>query len=1715
MIDPYIQQNQTSMYMNPWQGYTASPGMMSGGPQGYMAQSNMSNMQNQFGGNTSGLNSSPYGAMYDNPFVSQMLMNKSNVLAKPRGSQFATQAAHMDAISMGTTGAMVSTAMEISGGLAGGAVGAMIGQAMIPIPVIGALVGGMAGSMIGDSGGEMAGSIYANRVGRQMETHKSLMGLSNTNSPYGGGFGYSSTDAKDIYKGMEQMSGDDPYFGMGDIGRILDEGIKSGSISGGSSTGDIKSKLKGLKETAKSLVEIFGDSDISEIMDTMRRLNGTGMSNNQAIETSRTVGMAARAHGMKEGDLFNKLNQQGEIEGSSGLTAIGSMSLNSGLMLSMKQDKDFDKKFANTDHAMKAADSVKSDYAKLMHGDSGQQLLAEYNMTTTAGLAIMGEAIAAEKVGGREVLNSMDIKDRDKLIGEGFGEAFREKNKLARMTELQQDGNLDMSSFTTLISGNTQGQASLAEGLMGGAKENKNFEGYNASNFAQVIDIASKDKVIGLKDNISISAAEKNINEYVQNIDSEKFKTIKDRTARQERVSADRESGSMEKQFQAMLSKANTAFGDFVDGLVQSIKGAASNSVLDKPISAETAGLASDLGRSAKATSLVMNSMPKYGTEDMLTTGDDGASIWNYASLTASASKKEIQSLSARAKLDTQWFSAGTIGGIASTPYIGEFFAKAAFSGGRGVIDDEEGLAMAKSGLSQSSTTTMNNGAVQDSFKQYKAGDISLSELQQSMADIDGDISGSLELFTAETSKTDMKNAPLALAHREDFEPLKDSGLLSVYGASKMEYREKDEYSAVANFFNLQDHSLTPKSKEDLADMKVLATERKKAMTSIGSALEGLEKVDFKELKQSMSDNGDEVGADIYLATSGISEGMDARSQKFLKRALSQSDGKRDTAQNRLGRDLTQARAFTSAGSNTKSFGLMFGMDIQGTADAEEIGNYAFLASVAGTQKKRKGENFDSKNANADISTILQEGMFMDPATARQVTNSAGGLANSNKKETAIAQIADPRSIGLMHSKRDENQSEFSKSIMKSGEATSEGINLYHMDINAQKRVHGMAQVIAKQRTKGRGATIANAITSKSQKDLFEGASDEERRLATVYSKQAGIEDRKFKGFQKDVYEDGVIRQGAMNLTKIFGKEFTSTKEQAEAFAVSGMFNVDKETGIHTGATSSEIKDMYKQARERQANGETMSPTGKALVNAMDTLSENDLINEKIITGDQLFDRVMHDTGMGGFSKKSIEDSSRGGVSAIESLLSQINVGIQKMAGRDEKASTGKENLVSHNTTIKNSGLTITDLDGTELAKPPKGSQPAGGNAFPLTTPVTKDMVDGDTITPNVMGKKKDVFLATNSTELKDITVETADVMVTAAREFNKDGKAMVVTSGTASTVDPQHKEGSPNEKGTAFNIDLKQFKDKDEAKKFLAGMANTVSEETGQHIKVLAKEDHAQIAVVENKKQAGYSETEDAYSSVAWDTKRKPGSLKAVSMRTNRAPNKKSSFKMMKREADINGNIVIHDGKEHAAKRKLADKVNKVERLEKQLGKAQRPRVLKDDATLDEEKKFGQQENIRKSRVDKLEGKLEKAKDALINDPMAINSTKSKEVGAEIKRQLSTNSLAVGQDNELKGKSSKIPQGFALTVTDEKSGEKRVISTLNKPGSSEKVNYHALGGSKASQLNMPSSNQTKAEGHGKKDVVAINNSLLERIASGIESMRDTMSTAGPIIKKV
>jgi len=285
MQDPMATQTQSSMYLNPWQSMLSHPSMMGTGPQGFVDPSSLSYYQNSYGSNMSNIASSQYGQIHSNAFSNAALLN-TGMVAPGAGMNMSMLRQHQANASMNMGHSMTTTGIGLMGGFAGATIGSRFGA-----------IGGVIGGIVGEAAGSMVGVLAEDGLNTLSGVHRSMGLLANPDSPYGGGYGHSTSDAKDVYSSIQDMSMDDITFSQQEIGRILNEGIKTGQISGGS-TDQIKTKLKELKETAKGLASMFGTNDISEIMDHMRKLGGSGLMAADTKQVAADVAVAARALGV-------------------------------------------------------------------------------------------------------------------------------------------------------------------------------------------------------------------------------------------------------------------------------------------------------------------------------------------------------------------------------------------------------------------------------------------------------------------------------------------------------------------------------------------------------------------------------------------------------------------------------------------------------------------------------------------------------------------------------------------------------------------------------------------------------------------------------------------------------------------------------------------------------------------------------------------------------------------------------------------------------------------------------------------------------------------------------------------------------------------------------------------------------------------------------------------------------------------------------------------------------------------------------------------------------------------------------------------------------------------------------------------------------------------------------------------------------------------------
>jgi len=442
-----MQQTTSAMYMNPWQGYTATPGMMTSGAQGYMSYDTLPTMKSVFGGQQQSPLNGPYSGLYRNHFMDSFKQTMG-IVPTPQASQGGFYRAHMENSSFRAKTSIEAGLIDESGSILGGFVGSKLGG----------LPGMILGTVAGDTIGGFVGESIARRGNRIANTHSSLMRLGNAKSSYGS-FGYNMKQAKEVNSGIEDMFMQDQSMSMGQIGRILDEGIRTGAVKGTTNTSGIKSKLKEMTQTAKSLVEIMGDSNIGVIMDTMRKLNGIGLSDRKGMEAARALGVTARALGVKEKDYMEHNLQRGQSQEQAGV-----MKASTYMKLAMFGDRGFTSgagsHFMNKDDHKQAQQDAFNMAASFTSGEKGRYSFLEKNVLSVSALEVLSHADAIESVGGDEKWGKLTKKQRNKKDNEAMSrlsEYVEAGGSLQKKTDsLHNSGALGLTEWTAIYQGDTR-----------------------------------------------------------------------------------------------------------------------------------------------------------------------------------------------------------------------------------------------------------------------------------------------------------------------------------------------------------------------------------------------------------------------------------------------------------------------------------------------------------------------------------------------------------------------------------------------------------------------------------------------------------------------------------------------------------------------------------------------------------------------------------------------------------------------------------------------------------------------------------------------------------------------------------------------------------------------------------------------------------------------------------------------------------------------------------------------------------------------------------------------------------------------------------------------------------------------------------------------------------------------------------------------------------
>jgi len=293
--------------LNPLYGFLASSHMFSGPT------------YEMFGSDAMALlNRTPYGGQFAtpfaNPYYTHMIYSpmrafftfKVPFFAPPKGLNPAFEQQAIDTAILQGRATLATVASTLAGAEIGGRLGAMAFSGGGPF-------GTMAGYLLGNFAGGALGAIIGNKIastyGRIAQVHD-ISSLLNTDvGGYDFGIGLNVEQSSKIYKDFAKYSVEHPGYSIREQILSFKQLAKAGLIDDSGNFTEIKSNLKKMKQIVFKLQDIFGDGDIKEIVEGLRKLRMLGVSESDLMNVSTLTSIAAVAKGQDVKDyLANTAN---------------------------------------------------------------------------------------------------------------------------------------------------------------------------------------------------------------------------------------------------------------------------------------------------------------------------------------------------------------------------------------------------------------------------------------------------------------------------------------------------------------------------------------------------------------------------------------------------------------------------------------------------------------------------------------------------------------------------------------------------------------------------------------------------------------------------------------------------------------------------------------------------------------------------------------------------------------------------------------------------------------------------------------------------------------------------------------------------------------------------------------------------------------------------------------------------------------------------------------------------------------------------------------------------------------------------------------------------------------------------------------------------------------------------------------------------------------
>jgi hypothetical protein len=1264
------------MYMNPAQAYMTQPNTMAGGPQGFIDPRMSALTGNYYGGALGGVGSTPYATIYDNPMASFLLSDLTNIRALPRSANYYNAEAHMSSMKLGLRGASMASKLDIGGELVGGLLGAAYGTG------VGGFIGSIAGSVAGTMIGGAMGDTYEKHVEGQMATHRSLMGLANQNSPYGVGAGYNTKDAMKIYSNIENMAADDAYFSAGDITRILDEGIKTGNIQQGSTT-DITSRLKGLKETAKKLVEIFGSSNITEIFDNLRRIQSGGMTESEAVEASAITGVAARALGMNSKDLLNINIQDAKSQEVMGTMDFSSaLSSKSGMTAILANDPTFKKYFGTNDRTFAALKNTEEKLGRV-EGVFGSALLNSFDAPSVGFVKVASRGYAKQIAKERGLdMTELSLQERSDLDDAGF-KRYTERVRAIRARggkavdvarELKEGGNINEKTMHDLIQNNVAALSKNAseQGITFGAKTDMKIVGAVR---AKEMDALFKNPALAAAVNTNLTTDDRKIAEGFAKMSQGVAGKYTDRELQNVERSALRKAGAVDSQLNAIWQKFAAGFSQSVDKILGDIDKHKMGSV--GTVKDMTKSGASEFAFAAQMTPVQFSKMNELGTPSMMA-GDQRKSILGrVAALIGDQSSTEL-----------------TLQGIAGRAGLN----------GIGQWDSGEILKLVQSGRYSQDIMGKSLSKIMGTYDKLSRGEISVGDMDPDSTVARhtrfmelNDISSAGFSPSAYKDKTDLNLGEMAI--------IKNSGLIQTMSANLISrYNDVEEDTANMSFVDIGGREwkeLTDSTigivrgrfnsrgrewKELTDSAQVLMRQSYKEEDRNYKILKAGSKVNFDKLSGLMSKLGAEAGVEAFVDQSTVDDEIkDPSIRSEFKKSLIRSGGSREGFMKDRRLAAISAERLRSSGKDLNSALLQVGIRMDGKVNVEQVKEYASYL----------------QNQDEDSDAVRLEAKYrgVSMADAARTMHAQGKLLAAHANEIAATSQAQGIDISALFKKiQGDDYGKLTREIF-SDEGKMSTVASYSTLSKDRRAAVVAAAKDLNARIGGKNKEIVAAHELKAfESEHQEGMTAKERKIATELARWDNLEDIDMKDLDEAGKVAPVVNTAVVRARKIFGSNLISDEEQQTAVGmIDTLFSHSKERGWSSISTA-EMHKKYKAALGKKEEERTVGDL--ALLKGMELAQGMTGKDAKEVTTKEVVSALSTDMGQAGMSAEKITSNlNQGGDSGgVISVLERIKGSLDELvritarkAGAKSKIKVGDDS----NTTLK-----FSDIDRTATLPP-------------------------------------------------------------------------------------------------------------------------------------------------------------------------------------------------------------------------------------------------------------------------------------------------------------------------------------------------------------------------------------------------------------------------------